>query len=496
MGYNRSRFRVLGSDSAAGLQRLSSDSNSGVNQPLPAYQPAASAGEPGQPAGGDPTERGVSFFSAVNIVVASMIGAGVYTTSGFALADLGSPLMVLAAWAIGGLLAMCGAISYGALAQRFSQSGGEYLFLSRAIHPAAGNVAGFVSLLSGFTGAIAVAALSFEAYMKGFFDPSHDGFASQSMLFHPGVIACSLVVAAAVLHGFRVQTGMWIQDALVVLKLVMLVAFLLFAVVSLQQPWQGMATAIPRPTDSHPIVQLARSLVWILFSYTGFNAAIYITGEVKQSGATVRRALWVGTLIVTVLYLALNAVFVLAPPSSLVLGKPDIAAEAAGYIGGDRFKFLFRITIVVSLATSVLSLMMTGPRVYAKMADDGVLPPWFRIRTEVPRTALWAQAALAIAAIQLATLNDLLSYLGITLSLSATLTVGSLFVLRSKGDPVAVPFYPWPPLVFVVGTLVITLIAGIDRPVQLMVAGGTLAIGIVAYRFGSARKPSDSATRD
>lgn len=465
-----------------GLQRLSSDSINGANN------------DANNGANGDVTERRVSFFSAVNIVVASMIGAGVYTTSGFALADLGSPWMVLAAWAIGGLLAMCGAVSYGALAKRFSQSGGEYLFLSRAIHPAAGNVAGFVSLLSGFTGAIAVAALSFEAYMKGFFEPPGTTALSQPFLFGPGIIACLLVVAAGVLHGFRVQTGMWIQDALVVMKLIMLVAFLLFAAISLRQPWQGVATAIPRPTDSHRIVQLAHSLVWILFSYTGFNAAIYITGEVKQSGATVRRALWVGTLIVTVLYLALNAVFVLAPPSSLVLGKEDIAAVAAGYVGGDRFQWLFRITIVVSLATSVLSLMMTGPRVYAKMAEDGVLPQWFRIRAEVPRAALFAQAVLAIAAIQLATLKELLSYLGITLSLSATLTVGSLFVLRSKGDHVAVPFYPWPPLVFIIGTLVITLIAGIDRPVQLVVAGGTLAVGIAAYWLGSAGKSSAQAT--
>jgi len=450
-----------------GLKRLTSDSNN--------------------VASGDSTKVGVSFFSAVNIVVASMIGAGVYTTSGFALADLGSPLMVLAAWAIGGVLAICGAVSYGALAQRFSQSGGEYLFLSRAIHPAAGNVAGFVSLLSGFTGAIAVAALSFEAYGKGFFETSGEQLVSQSFVFQPGVIASLLVVAAAMLHGFRVRTGMWVQDALVVLKLVMLVAFLLFAALSLRQPWQGLATAVPPPPDSHPLIQLARSLVWILFSYTGFNAAIYITGEVKESGATVRRALWVGTLIVTVLYLALNAVFVLAPPSSLVLGKPDIAAEAAGYVGGERFKFLFRVTIVVSLATSVLSLMMTGPRVYAKMAEDGVLPQWFRIRTELPRAALLSQALLAIAAIQLATLNELLSYLGITLSLSAALTVGSLFVLRYKGDKVDVPCYPWPPLIFVTGTLVITLIAGIDRPVQLLVAAGTLAIGIIAYQISSRR---------
>jgi amino acid transporter len=458
------------------------------------------ASDTGTSKAGDPGSAGLSLFSAVNIVVASMIGAGVYTTSGFALADLGSPLMVLAAWGIGGVLAICGAISYGALAQRFSQSGGEYLFLSRAVHPAAGNIAGFVSLLSGFTGAIAVAALSLEAYLKGFLGSSAlgspgDSASDQSYLLTPGLIASVVVLIAAVLHGLRVQTGMWIQNALVVLKLVMLVAFLVFAAISLRQPWQGLATAVERPTDAHPILQVARSLVWILFSYTGFNAAIYITSEVKQSGETVRRALWIGTLVVTVLYLSLNAVFVLAPPSSWVLGKEDIAAEAAGYIGGDRFQWLFRITIVVSLATSVLSLMMTGPRVYAKMADDGVLPKWFRIHTEVPRAALFAQAVLAIAAIQLASLNKLLSYLGITLSLSATLTVASLFVLRRRGDRVAVPFYPWPPLIFVVGNILIALIAGIDRPVQCLVAGGTLLVGVIAYRLGAYNKSIDPKSR-
>ena len=109
------------------------------------------------------------------------------------------------------------------------------------------------------------------------------------------------------------------------------------------------------------------------------------------------------------------------------------------------------------------------------------------MRTDLPRAALLSQALLAIAAIQLATLNELLSYLGITLSLSAALTVGSLFVLRFKGDRVDVPFYPWPPLIFVIGTLVITLIAGIDRPMQLLVAGGTLAIGMIAYLISSYR---------
>jgi amino acid transporter len=430
--------------------------------------------------------RRISLFSAVNVVVASMVGAGVFTTSGFALADLGSPLLVLAAWCVGGLLAICGAVSYGALAERFSESGGEYLFLSRAIHPAAGNIAGYVSLLAGFTGAIAIAAKTFEEYAPGFTEVV--GFPGGRT---SGLTATILIVLGSLLHGLRLRAGSRVQDILVVIKIVMIAAFLLAAIFSLGQPWYGLATAEKAPAQ-WPIAAFAVTLMWISFSYSGFNAAIYITGEVHNSGATVRRALWMGTLLVTAIYLALNSVFVLAPPSEMVAGKKDIAAEAARFVGGERFQLLFRATILLSLATSVSSLMMTGPRVYAKMADDGVLPRWFRFKGEVPRSAIIAQGCAAIIVVQLTSLQELLSYLGLTLSLSAALTVSSLFVLRSRGEAVRVPFYPWPPLIFVSGTLLIAAIAGARKPTEFLVAVGTLAVGLLAYWLQSRSRPAKS----
>lgn len=417
----------------------------------------------------------ISLFSAVNVVVASMIGAGIYTTSGFALADLGSPLLVLAAWATGGALAICGALSYGGLAQRFTESGGEYLFLSRAIHPAAGYVAGFVSLLAGFTGAIAFAARAFEAYGLGMM-----GTPDGSNPLPDGTIAGMLVLAAWLVHGFRSRAGTRMQDLLVMIKLAMLGAFLLFAFVSLRQPWQGLATAAEPPTGPL-LATFAVSLMWISLSYSGFNAAIYITAEVRDGGTTVRRALLIGTLVVTLIYLLLNAVFVLAPPAEAVSGKQDIAAEAARYVGGPIFERLFRVTILLSLATSVLSLMMTGPRVYAKMAEDGVLPQWFAFRSEVPGRGVFAQAVFALIVIGFASLRQLLSYLGLTLSLSAALTVAVLFVLHRRGETSHVPGYPWPPLIFVAGTLIIAGVAGSQRPVELGVTAGTLAVGLIAY---------------
>lgn len=423
-----------------------------------------------------PPSETISLFSAVNIVIASMLGAGIYTTSGFTLADLGSPWRVIAAWAVGGLLALCGAISYGALADRFRESGGEYLFLRRAVHPIAGNIAGFVSLLAGFTGALALAAAALEQYAAGVLWPID----APSPL-PAGTLAAIVIVAGALAHGFRLRLGTGVQDSLVVLKLTLLAGILLIAFLFPAQPWRGVATATDHPAPDFSWSTFAVSLMWISLSYSGFNAAIYVTSEVRGSGATVRRALVIGTLLVTGFYLLLNSVFVLAPPAELVTGTADVAARAAAYVGGEWFAWLLRVTILISLATSVLSLTMIGPRVYAKMADDGVLPALFRFSGDLPRWGIIVQAGLAIVAVHLVTLRQLLSYLGLTLSLSAALTVATLFLLRRRGEAVQVPFYPWPPLLFVAGTLTIVGAAGLRQPVEFAVAVATLALGGLLY---------------
>ena len=404
-----------------------------------------------------------------------MIGAGVFTTSGFALGDLGSANRVMAAWVIGGLIALCGALSYGGLVQRMTESGGEYLFLSRAIHPVAGFIAGWVSLLAGFTGALAFAALAFETY----------AFPTRPEWLPTGAAAIASVIIAAVLHGFRVRTGTAFQNFIVTLKVALIAGFLLFA--GFAATSQGAAPT-PSPAVPLSLAAFAGSLVWISLSYSGFNAAVYVAGEAKDAERNAPRSIWMGTALVTVLYVALNAAFVYLPPFEAVVGREDVAAAAAQAIGGQSLAVAIRIITVLALTSSVFSLVMAGPRVYAKMADDGVFPRRFRFAGgDAPTAAILLQAGLAIALILLSDLRSLLSYLGFTLSISAALSVASLFVIaRSEGSrSVAVWGYPLTPVFYVVATLVLAAMAGSREPLQFLAAVITIGSGsVVYYAFG------------
>jgi APA family basic amino acid/polyamine antiporter len=424
------------------------------------------------PATGDKT---LGFVSLVCLIIANMIGAGIFTTSGFALGDLGTPNRVMAAWVVGGVIALCGALSYGGLVRHITDSGGEYLFLSRLIHPLAGFIAGWVSLLAGFTGAIAFAARAFETY----------AFPTRPDWLPNGVAAAGMVLVAAMLHGFKVQTGAIAQNVVVFLKVALLIGFLgVSASIALSQ---GMAVPPANPMP-FSLAAFAGSLVWISLSYSGFNAAVYVAGEAKDAQRNAPRALWVGTLIVTVLYIALNAAFVYLPPFDAVLGREDVAAAAAQAVGGTPLSIAIRFVTVLALITSVFSLVMAGPRVYARMADDGVFPAFFRFGGDgAPTAAIMAQALLAIALIALSDLRGLLSYLGFTLSMSAALTVASLFIIarREGRGAVAVWGYPLTPVFYVAATLILAGIAGSRQPVELLTALITIASGsVVYYAFG------------
>jgi APA family basic amino acid/polyamine antiporter len=432
------------------------------------------------PATGDKT---LGFVSLVCLIIANMIGAGIFTTSGFALGDLGTPNRVMAAWVVGGVIALCGALSYGGLVRHITDSGGEYLFLSRLIHPLAGFIAGWVSLLAGFTGAIAFAARAFETY----------AFPTRPDWLPNGVAAAGMVLVAAMLHGFKVQTGAIAQNIVVFLKVVLLIGFL--AITASVAMSQGVAPA-PLAPMPFSLTAFAGSLVWISLSYSGFNAAVYVAGEAKDAQRNAPKALWVGTVIVTVLYVALNAAFVYLPPFEAVVGREDVAAAAAQSIGGTPLTVAIRFVTVMALITSVFSLVMAGPRVYARMADDGVFPAMFRFGGEgAPTAAIMAQALLAIALIALSDLRGLLSYLGFTLSMSAALTVASLFLIarREGRQAVSVWGYPLTPAFYVGATLILAGIAGRRQPIELLTALITIASGsVVYYAFGLHRVTAGS----
>ncbi|MBU6400100.1 MAG: amino acid permease [Verrucomicrobia bacterium] len=404
--------------------------------------------------------RQLGLASATALVVANMIGTGVFTTSGFLLGDLRSPWAVLGVWATGGVLAALGALSYGALARRIPESGGEYLFLSRTLHPAAGYLAGWISLLVGFSAPLAAAALAFGAYLKPWL-PSGS----------PRVSGTVLVLGFAALHGAHVRRGASAQNWVVVAKVLLILAFIGFASVRLHPPPVGLAGGIP-------LSAFGLSLVWVSFSYSGWNAAVYIGGEVSEPERNLPRSLLLGTAIVTALYLALNAVFLFAAPAEQLSGKLEVAQIAAQALGGPTLATAVSALVALALTSSVSSMVMAGPRVYAKMAADGYLPRWLAANAGPPRAAIALQAALALALLWTATYDGLLTYIGFTLGLSTAATVVGLVRLRwREGRRLPVPGWPWVPLLFLAGVLTMTTLTIARRPRESSVGLATIAVG-------------------
>jgi len=408
--------------------------------------------------------KGFGLWTLTFLVVANMIGAGVFTTSGFTLASLGDPRLVLWAWLVGGLIALCGAFSYGLLIQRMPLSGGEYIFLSKAVHPFAGFVAGWVSLLAGFSGAIAFAAVALESYLPGNFPAK--------------LPAVGVIVLGALIHGAKRWLGAGVQNTAVILKLLLLVVFLGWGAFSIN--WER-ESAHPIAGDAGVLV-FAQALVWISLSYSGFNAAVYVAGE-AIAPRTVARAMLLGTGLVVLLYLLLNAAFVLGAPTAEIAGQADVAARAARWIGGAGFEGFTRLVISLALITSVLSMMMAGPRVYGKMAEEGVIPKIFILREDRVWPAVVLQMSLALLLVFVGNLMELLSYLGLTLSLSAAVAVSSLFLgERVRG------WSALPPALFVLATLVAATLLIAHDPWQALGTAITLVLGAVAYRLMSPGK--------
>lgn len=417
----------------------------------------------------------LGLFTLVALVIGNMLGAGVFTTSGFAMADLGSPVLVLLAWLVGGALALCGAISYGALGRLMPVSGGEYYFLSRAVHPLAGFIAGWVSLWAGFTAAIAFAAITFEAYLV----PAY-----LRDTLPANAVATLLILLSALAHGLHVRHGAIIQNVAVLIKLALILGFIVFAFAGSEVgAWSGALACRGDELPAFSIPAFAMTLMWISFSYSGFNASIYVASEVPGAVRIVPRAMVIATIVILLVYLLLNAIFVFAPAPEEIAGQEDVAAIAAEALAGKALATFMRGVIVVALFTSVSAMIMVGPRVYAQMASDGLMPALLRFEGEVPRSAIVMQALLAITVVWMTGMRELLSYLGFTLGLSTVCTVACLFIVvrRKTADARQLPGYPWAPGIFIACTLVFAGLAATTSPKEMLAAVLTILSAVIVY---------------
>ncbi|EMI46195.1 APC family permease [Rhodopirellula sp. SWK7] len=423
-----------------------------------------------RPAPPDPPNGSLGQWSLATLVIASMIGAGVFTTSGFAIADLGDPRWVMVAWAIGGVIAISGAISYGQLARLLTDNGGEYLFLSRFVHPAVGFIAGWVSVLAGFTGAGALAAIAMETYAIGDWE--------RPSWLPPGGIAICLVVVCTVAHAFHTGRGAMRHNVLVAVKLLLIGWFIVWSI-GLWPNWHVANSSMP-PIPKPSLFTMATSVMWISLSYCGFNAAIYVGREARQGWNDIAGAMVKATVGVTLLYLVLNAIMVFGAAPDEILGKQNVAAVAAKAIGGTSLANLVRVAICLGLASSVSSTIMAGPRVYAKMASDGVLPRWFDSEQSPPTRSVVLQGIAIAIVVSFASLQDLLSYLGLTLSLCSAATVaillgsGRLGVSINRIGMAAAWFY-------VIATSVTIGLAAWHRPDNVIATVLTIVSGLIVY---------------
>ncbi|MEE8334878.1 MAG: amino acid permease [Candidatus Neomarinimicrobiota bacterium] len=413
--------------------------------------------------------------SATSIVVASMIGTGIFTTSGFLVENIPSAPLLLGVWIVGGLIALCGALTYSELAAAMPENGGEYNFLSKLFNPGLGFLSGWISLIVGFSAPIAGAAMAFGAYMS----------AALPQVPQKGA-AVGVLLIFSFLHMAGLRTGTFTQNVLTFFKIGLILAFIIagFSV--------GTLTEINRMDfqinpGQYFSPAFAVSLIFVMYAFSGWNAAAYIGGEVRNPGRNLPLALIIGTALVTLLYLGLNVLYICAVPLKSMAGVLEVGYLAAVSLFGESIGRLFSLGIAVTLLSMISAMVMAGPRVYQAMGRD---IPFFRFlsrqsKRNTPINGIILQTIIALIILTTMTFDTLMYYVGFTLSIFTGLTAAGVFVLRRRRlpSPYRTWGYPVIPGIFILLSIWMIMHTIIVRPLESSFGVFTIALGWLVYRL-------------
>lgn len=421
--------------------------------------------------------------TAIAVVVANMVGTGVFTSLGFQIIDIKSSFVLLMLWLVGGIAAMCGALTYAELASRMPRSGGEYNFLSQIYHPSIGFVSGWVSLTVGFAAPTALAAMTFAAYF--------DSAVGASIPINRSLAAVVLVGVLTFVHGRNHAASSGLQNWFTIIKVLLIALFVVAVYSSVNTPQE--VHLLPRSGDGALLASsaFAVSLIYVNYAYTGWNAATYITGEIERPERSVPIVLIGGTAIVIVLYLALNATFLYAVPMEALEGRIEIGVIVAEQTFGPIGAMLMGALLSLLLISTVSAMLMAGPRVLQVMGEDFRLFRMLSVKNAggVPRTAIYVQGVIAILFIVTSTFDSVLVFSGFILGLSSLATVLGVFVLRfrkGKDEHEGVTSYrtwgyPLPPLLYSAIMLWTLWFISVNRPIEAAVAAIVIILGFVSY---------------
>ena len=437
----------------------------------------------------DSLKRDIGLLSATVLVIANMVGSGIFTTSGFIMAELGSGRMLLLCWLVGGLFALAGALCYGELGAIMPRAGGEYAYLHHAFGPVPAFISGWISLIVGFSAPIAAAAIAFATYLLG---PAVSwgqltiGGRTLVDISSTSALACAAVVCFSLVHYHSVRLGARVQNLLTLFKIGFILLFIIFGML-----WgNGNISYLLQASSGTggDAAGFAVALIFISFAYSGWNAAAYLGGEIRNPGRNLPLSLVLGTLLVIALYLLLNLVYIYALPASAMSGTLEVGTQAATALFGSGIGRVFGMAIALGLLSVLSAMIMAGPRVYYAMSRDGLFFRRFGVVNATRRTpsaAILLQAVIAVLMILCAAYDTLLIYIGFTLSLTASLTVAGLFRLRRRYPELHRPYrtigYPLTPLLFIAGNLWIVTYTLYSRPVVGFAGVITIVSGWVVY---------------
>ena len=416
----------------------------------------------------------VTLTTATSIVIANMVGTGIFTSLGFQVADLPSAFVIMVLWILGGVVALGGALSYAELAAALPRSGGEYHFLSRIFHPALGFMAGWTSATVGFAAPVALSAMAFGTYAKG---------------LAPGVsplaLSLLLVWGISAVHFTGQRRGSTFQNWFTFLKVLLIVAFIVAGFLVHATP----VSFFPAPHDWHLMLggPFAIALVYVMYSYSGWNASSYIVNEIRDPERNVPRSLVLGTLAVTVLYAALNAAFLRTTPMHAMAGQLEVGLISGRQIFGTAGGQAVAGLICLGLISSVSSMTWIGPRVTVAMGEDlpGLAPLAIQTKNGTPRVAICVQTVIATVLLLTGKFEDVLDYVQMALILFSALTVLGVIVLRIREPDLPRPYrtwgYPVTPILFLLVSGIIIFFLLKTNPWRSLAGLGTVLAGLIVY---------------
>ncbi|MEN8229064.1 MAG: amino acid permease [Bacteroidota bacterium] len=426
-------------------------------------------------------KKGLGYFSLTNIVIADMIGAGIFTTSGLLLGQLHDPVLLLILWIIGGGIALCGALSYSELGANFPKAGGEYVFLSELFSPLAGFLSGWVSFFVGFSAPVAASSLAFSEYL---IRTIPEGMSLGHIIGIKKATAIGVIMIFTLIHYFGLKSGSKVQNMLTMLKIILIVVLVITGFAFGEGSFEHFRVRLTEDIGRVNLKTIGLALMWIMFAYSGWNASTYVGSEIIDPVKNIPRSLITGTLFVTLIYLLLNTLYVYAVPAGEMKDVISIGGVTANNLFNRSLDQFFSLFIAVILLSAISSLIIIGPRVYYAMARSG---HFFKMakkinRSNVPGISILMQSGLAIIFVVSGTFDQIITLLSFSLGIFPILAVLGVFKLRmQKRSILKIPGYPLFPAIFIILSSIILVLAFLERPVESSIAIGVILAGIPVF---------------